>query len=73
VADNEGTILNPADSEFTNKLRKVAIDAALRAKGDVDGARALLPDLRAIPFSLEAVGDEALVGKCASADGNDPG
>jgi hypothetical protein len=73
AADNEGTILKPADSEFTNKLRKVATDAALRAKGDVDGARALLPDLRTIPFSLEAAGDEVLIGKCGSADGNNSG
>ena len=68
AADNEGTILNPADSEFTNKLRKVATDAALPAKGDVDGARALLP-----PFSLEAAGDEVLIGRCGSADGNSSG
>lgn len=74
AGDNEGVVLlyNPADPEFTNRLRKVATEAALRAKGDPGSAQALLPDLRAVPFDLVAVGEEVLTGKCGSAGGNDP-
>ena len=63
---------NPADPEFTNRLRKVATEAALRANGDPGSAQALLPDLRAVPFDLVAVGEEVLAGKCESGCGNDP-
>jgi hypothetical protein len=73
AGDNEGTfqLYNPADPEFTNWLAKVASEAALRAKGDLGSAQALLPDLRAVPFDLAAVGEKVLAGKCRPPDGDD--
>ena len=64
--DNEGTVLlyDPSDPQFVKGLAEVATEAALRAKGDVRGARALLPHFQTIPLDLTAVGEAVLVGKC---------
>jgi hypothetical protein len=66
AADNEGAVIlyNPANSEFAKQLAEVAVEAGLRAKGDATGAGRLIEHLRAVPFQLDAVGDQVLVGKC---------
>jgi hypothetical protein len=73
-ADNEGVVLNVTDPEFLNHLRKAVTEAALRARGDVEGAQKLLPHLQTVPFDLVAVGEGVPVGRCTSgsADGDDP-
>lgn len=63
AADNEGCVLNVTALDFVDRLRKVATEAVLRAKGDPAKAQALLPDLRAVPFDLAAVGEEVLIGR----------
>ena len=63
AADNEGCVLNVTALDFVDRLRKVATEAVLRAKGDPAKAQALLPDLRAVPFDLAAVGEEVLIGQ----------
>jgi hypothetical protein len=70
AADNEGCVLNVTDPTFADKLRAVATEATLRAKGD-DLAHTLLPDLRMVPFDLTAVGEAVPVGRCTSADSTD--
>jgi hypothetical protein len=75
AADNVGVVLKVTDPKFADKLRTVTTEAALRAKGDSSSVQELLPDLRAVPFDLVAVGDEVPVGRCGapgSAGSNEP-
>jgi VWA domain containing CoxE-like protein len=64
--DNGGCffLYNPADPKLAKRFGEIATQASLGAKGDGAGAQALLQHLRAVPFEMNAVGEQVPTGKC---------
>jgi hypothetical protein len=55
-------LLNPA--ELAERFSDIATQAELVARGDAVGAQALLEHLRAVPFEMTVVGEQAPNAKC---------
>jgi hypothetical protein len=70
--DSDGSVLlyDPGSAKFTQQLHQITADVAVRAQGS-PGDALLLVDMRQVPFSLNAVGEEVVVARCRSAGGDD--